>query len=65
MIEKVKTVLFKLAANREIDGPEKTILLHMFDFVRTVNGLAEQIGAQKRINIIPDDMQQIAKDFRI
>ena len=47
----------------EIDNYEKNVLLNVFNFVRTVNGLAEQIGIQKRITIVPEGMPQLPIDF--
>lgn len=63
MIEKTKAALLKLSNGEEIDEHEKNILLNTFNFIRTVNGLAEQVGAQKRINIVPDGMTEINTDF--
>jgi hypothetical protein len=56
MVDEAKVVLLKLSSGSEIDGHEKNILLNIFNFVRTVNGLAEQVGAQNRLNIVPEAM---------
>lgn len=63
MVEKAKIALLKLSVGNEIYEHEKNVLLNIFNFVRTVNGLAEQMGAQKRINIIPEGMTQEQLDF--
>ncbi len=63
MVEKVKIALLKLSVGSEVDEHEKNVLLNIFNFVRTVNGLAEQMGARKRINIVPEGMKQGAIDF--
>jgi len=63
MVDKAKIALLKLSVGNEIDEHEKNVLLNIFNFVRTVNGLAEQVGAQKRINIIPEGMKEEAMDF--
>jgi len=63
MVEKAKIALLKLSVGSEIDEHEKNVLLNIFNFVRTVNGLAEQMGTQKRINIVPEGMTQEQLDF--
>ena len=63
MVEKAKIALLKLSVGTEIDEHEKNVLLNIFNLVRTVNGLAEQAGVQKRINIIPEGMTQRGIDF--
>lgn len=63
MVEKAKIALLKLSVGNEIDEHEKNVLLNIFNFVRTVNGLAEQMGAQKRINIVPEGMTKEQLDF--
>lgn len=63
MVEKAKIALLKLSVDSEIDEHDKNVLLNIFNFVRTINGLAEQMGVQKRINIVPDGMMQGQLDF--
>jgi len=63
MVEKAKIALLKLSVGSEIDEHEKNVLLNIFNYVRTVNGLAELMGSQKRINIVPDGMTQEQIDF--
>ncbi len=63
MVEKAKIALLKLSVGSEIDKHEKNILLNIFNFVRTTNGLAEQMGARKRINIVPEGMTQEQLNF--
>lgn len=63
MVEKTKIALLKLSLGTEIGEGEQNILMNAFNFVRTINGLAEQLGVQKRINIVPDGMTQEAMDF--
>lgn len=63
MIEKARAALSKLSEGNELDEHEKNILLNTFNFVRTVNGLAEQVGVEKRINIVPEGMTQRDIDF--
>ncbi len=63
MVDEAKVALLKLSVGNEIDEREKNILLNIFNFVRVVNGLAEQVGAQKRINIIPEGMKEEVMDF--
>ncbi len=63
MIEKAETILLKLSEGKEIDEKEKHVLLNIFCFIWTVNGLAEQVGLQKRINIIPDSINGNAIDL--
>lgn len=64
MIEKARAALSKLSEGNELDEHEKNILLNTFNFVRTVNGLAEQVGVEKRINIVPDGMALHNIDFQ-
>ncbi len=62
-VEKAKIALLKLSAGSEIDEHEKNLLLNVFNFVRTINGLAELMGVQKRISIVPEGMTQERLDF--
>jgi hypothetical protein len=63
MVDRAKIALLSLSAGIEIEEHEKNILLNMFNFVRTINGLAEQVGAQGRVNIIPEEMTDINTNF--
>jgi hypothetical protein len=63
MVNKARAALLKLSTEGELDEKEKNILLNIFNFVRTVNGLAEQLGAQKRINIVPENANLKEIDF--
>jgi hypothetical protein len=63
MFKKTKTTLLKFSDGSEIGEQEKHILLNVFCFIWTVNGLAEQVGAQKRINIVPDGMKREVMDL--
>ena len=63
MVEKARAALSKLSEGNELDEHEKNILLNTFNFVRTVNGLAEQVGVENRINIVPEGMVQGDIDF--
>lgn len=63
MVEKARAVLSKLSEGSELNEHEKNILLNTFNFVRTVNGLAEQVGVENRIKIIPEQMALHDMDF--
>lgn len=63
MIEKARAALSKLSEGNELGGGEKNVLLNTFNFVRTVNGLAEQIGVETRIDIVPPGMGKLDTDF--
>ena len=63
MIGKTKIILLKLSMGNEIDSYERNVLLNVFNFVRTVNGLAEQMDIQKRISIVPEGMTQLPINF--
>lgn len=54
MVKQAKIALLKLSIKSNIDEPEKNVLLNIFNFIRTVNGLAEQLGIPRRINIVPE-----------
>jgi hypothetical protein len=62
-VEKARATLSKLSEGNELDEHEKNILLNTFNFVRTINGLAEQVGVEKRINIVPEGIAQGNIDF--
>ena len=63
MVEKAKATLLKLSVGSEIDEQEKHVFLNILCFIWAINGLAEQVGVRKRINIIPEGMKQEAIDF--
>jgi len=63
MVEETKTILTKLSRGEKIEKGEKNTLKNVFNFVRTVNGLAEQLGIHKRINIIPENISVDNLDF--
>ncbi len=63
MMERAKSALRKISEGERIDSRESGILLNSFNFVRTVNGLAELIGVHKRITIVPEDMKYEGVDF--
>jgi hypothetical protein len=63
MIEKTKAILLKLSAGIEIEDDEQNILMNALNFVRTINGLAEQLSIQKRINIVPEGMKKQDLDY--
>ncbi len=63
MVEETKIVLLKLSVGSEIDGGERNILMNTFNYVRTINGLAEQLGLEERINIVPEGMRREVIDF--
>ena len=63
MIETVEIILSKLSTGDGLDEHEKNILLNTVNFVRTINGLAEQIGVSNKIDIIPDGLQDLDLDF--
>lgn len=53
-LARVRNLLFKLAGRREIGAREAVALLNLFNFVRTVNGLAELTGSRERIRLVPE-----------
>jgi hypothetical protein len=63
MLEKAQAALLKISKGAELEEHEKNILLNAFNFIRTVNGLAEQIGVNHRINIVPDGITLRDVDF--
>lgn len=63
MFEEAKATLHKLFLGKKIDEQERHILLNTLYFVMTINVLAEQVGAQKRINIVPAGMKQEVMDL--
>ncbi len=63
MVEETKSILIKLSRGEKIEKGEKNTLKNVFNFVRTVNGLAEQLGLNKRINIIPESISIDNLDF--
>jgi len=58
-----KTVL-DLAQGEVVDKPSRNDLMNTLNFVRTVNGLAEFTGSEKRIRIIPDEVYDTYIDFQ-
>lgn len=63
MVEKTKAVMLKLSIGKAIDEGEQNILMNAFNYVRTINGLAEKLGVEKRLNIIPEGMGNETVDY--
>ncbi len=54
MMNSLKIILEKLLYGIEIEDLEKNVLLNSLNFIRTVNGMAEQLGSKARIHVSPD-----------
>ena len=63
MVNKTKIALLKLSTGASIDKGEENILMNMLNYVRTINGLAEQFGVVGRINVVPEGMKLGTLDF--
>lgn len=61
LIARTRDLLFGPAGRRRIGARETTALLNLFNFVRTVNGLAELAGSRRRIRLVPEgaDPEQV------
>ncbi|MDO8584545.1 MAG: hypothetical protein Q7R85_00285 [bacterium] len=58
-----RNAIVKLARKEEITDVERNEVLNTINFVRTMNGLAEFLGSEKRINIIPDEVWDGESNF--
>ena len=54
IIESLKLSLEKLMNGPEIEEHDENILLNAFNYIRTVNGIAEQLDSKARIHVTPD-----------
>jgi len=63
MVETVKMILLKNESGDKLSDSEKNNLLNTINYVRTVNGLAEQLGISDRIHIIPEELSNKSFDF--
>jgi len=63
IIDKSKEVLSAISSGQTIGVNEKIILLNSFNYIRTINGLAEQLGVEERIQIAPEGMKEEHIDF--
>ena len=63
IVSEAKAVLLKLSKGIEFNNEEHRFLMHTFNIVRTVNGLAEQVGIPERIDIVPEDMEKKDMDY--
>lgn len=59
-----KKTLEKVMANEPIDNHERNLLMKTLNFVRTVNGLAEFLGIDDRLDIIPERHADADIDFQ-
>jgi len=63
VMDKTVAILIKLSLGTEIDEHEKNLLLNGLNFVRTVNGLAELLGIDKKIHVVPQSVKVSSVDF--
>ena|SRR3989344_1895896 len=63
MIVETKKVLSTLFSEKNIGASGKNVLLNSFNCIRTINGLAEQLGIKERIFIDPKGAQEGSVDF--
>ncbi len=63
MLSSLKINLEKMANGMDIDEEGVNIVLNAFNYLRTVNGLAEQLGSRKRI-YVPPDVTNLEIDFQ-
>jgi hypothetical protein len=62
MISKVREALRKLSLKEELGQIHINFILNVFNYTRTINGMAEILGLKSRINILPKDLT--VEDFK-
>jgi hypothetical protein len=63
MVERAKAIILKLSTGTGIDESEQNVLMNAFNYIRTINGLAEQLGVEKRLSIVPKGMGNEVVDY--
>jgi hypothetical protein len=63
MIDDAQAAILKLSRGAGVDEVEQNILMNTFNYIRTINGLAEQLHIKDRIIIAPEGAGSESADY--